>query len=367
MERNLNEVDSCDLEEKALVAVEPCLNKEVPTEYYVYGLDTNDGRIAAAWLCPNEQTAERAYQEAMRQMDSEHLTGQFQFGYIGVDSCAAIEYTHGGFRKVGFFKQKDFTFAASLTKKPVLLAKEHHCIANDLSDFMRRAGMILEELAATDRSKEPVLELDTPAASQQIETAKECFALVFDSSSCDPLRPIDDAMIFHETEAVIAIGKLTDEQYRRLPGEFDKRYTGAKRVFFTIEGGWGAHFIPDIPKDMLCCLTECPLSEYLREQNDLQREMLAVLKEIKEKTPTEKIIFDSVYRAVARFIPPRDEVPIEKVHRLRCDNVEWKYIGRIIYQEENGEKIDEKDLPSYVDQLRKQHKREYPEFYKTKK
>jgi len=283
MERNLNEVDSCDLEEKALVAVEPCLNKEVPTEYYVYGLDTNDGRIAAAWLCPNEQTAERAYQEAMRQMDSEHLTGQFQFGYIGVDSCAAIEYTHGGFRKVGFFKQKDFTFAASLTKKPVLLAKEHHCIANDLSDFMRRAGMILEELAATDRSKEPVLELDTPAASQQIETAKECFALVFDSSSCDPLRPIDDAMILHETEAVIAIGKLTEEQYRRLPGEFDKRYTGAKRVVFTIEGGWGAHLIPDIPKDMLCCLTECPLSEYLREQNDLQREMLAVLNEIKEQ------------------------------------------------------------------------------------
>ena len=77
--------------------------------------------------------------------------------------------------------------------------------------------------------------------------------------------------------------------------------------------------------------------------------------------------FDGVFRANARFKEPIDEAPIEKVHRLRCDDVEWKFIGRIIYEEEHGEHIDEKNLPAYVDALRKQHKREYPEFYETQK
>jgi len=75
--------------------------------------------------------------------------------------------------------------------------------------------------------------------------------------------------------------------------------------------------------------------------------------------------FDGTRRALARFITPKDETQIEKVHRLRCDDVEWKYIGRTIYREENGKNIDEKDLRSYVDNLRKQHKRQYPEFYET--
>ena len=78
-------------------------------------------------------------------------------------------------------------------------------------------------------------------------------------------------------------------------------------------------------------------------------------------------VFDGTYRANARFKEPIDEAPIEKVHRLRCDGVEWKYIGRTIYREENKKDIDEKDLPSYVDTLRQQHKREYPEYYQVKK
>ena len=73
--------------------------------------------------------------------------------------------------------------------------------------------------------------------------------------------------------------------------------------------------------------------------------------------------FDGTRRALARFINPRDETPIEKVHRLRCDDVEWKYIARTIYKEENGKNIDESDLDSEVKRLQKQHKREYPEFY----
>jgi len=73
--------------------------------------------------------------------------------------------------------------------------------------------------------------------------------------------------------------------------------------------------------------------------------------------------FDGTFRAIARFKEPTDEVAIEKIHRLRCDGVEWKFIARTIYREEHGKDIDEQDLPSYVDSLRKQHKRQYPEYY----
>jgi len=77
-----------------------------------------------------------------------------------------------------------------------------------------------------------------------------------------------------------------------------------------------------------------------------------------------KPTFDGTYRAMARFQEPIDESSIEKAHRLRCDKISWKYIGRVLYREEYGRHIDEKDLSAYVDKLRQQHKREYPEFYK---
>ena len=88
---------------------------------------------------------------------------------------------------------------------------------------------------------------------------------------------------------------------------------------------------------------------------------------IKNLGELEKVIFDSAYRAMARFQEPLDEVSIEKIHRLRCDNVEWKFIGRTIYREEHGADIDEKDLEKYTDSLRKQHRRQYPNFYDTEK
>jgi hypothetical protein len=152
-----NEIDIYDLglDEEILVDVSPYLNRQMATAYYVYGLDTNDGRIAAALLCSNEQMVEGVYQEAMRQMDVEHLTGQFQFGYIGIASCTVIEYTRSGLPRIGFFRQEDFAFAASFTKKPVYLAKKYHRIANDLTEFMCHAGGILEELTTDDDSNKP--------------------------------------------------------------------------------------------------------------------------------------------------------------------------------------------------------------------
>ena len=53
-------------------------------------------------------------------------------------------------------------FAATLTKKPVLFAKEYHRIANDLSDFMRRASVLLEELTAPDDSNKSVTKPKNP-------------------------------------------------------------------------------------------------------------------------------------------------------------------------------------------------------------
>jgi len=73
--------------------------------------------------------------------------------------------------------------------------------------------------------------------------------------------------------------------------------------------------------------------------------------------------FDGTRRALARFITQKDETPIEQVHRLRCDDVEWKYIARTIYKEENEKEIAESDLDSEVKRLQKQHRRNYPEFY----
>ena len=177
-----NEVDiyACTLgidDEEILADILPNLNKPVVKEFYVYGLDTNDGRIAAAWNCPNEQAAEWVYDEAMRQMDVEQLSGQFQYSYIGIAAATAIEYKQRGVRKVGFFKQEDFAFAASLTKKPVLVAKKYHCIANDLTDFMYCAGALLEELSDLDRSSEPTLSAGIPMV-QSVATLGDYPAIV---------------------------------------------------------------------------------------------------------------------------------------------------------------------------------------------
>ena len=81
----------------------------------------------------------------------------------------------------------------------------------------------------------------------------------------------------------------------------------------------------------------------------------------------ERAVFNGAFRAQARFDPPIDEVSIEKVHRLRCDDVDWNYIGRTIYREENNQDIPEENLPSYVNALQKRYGRAYPDPTKKKR
>ena len=343
-----NEVNIYALEAEALADFLPYLNMEMAKEFYVYGLDTNDGCIANALLCPDELRAVWVYQEAMQQVDVERLSGQFQFGYIGIGSCAAIEYMRGGVRKIGVFKQEDFAFAASLTKKPVLIGKKHHHIANDLSDFMLRADAILEDWIASDKE------------------AKECFALVFDSSRCDSLRPLDDARILQEVEAVISVGKLTVKQYRRLDREFDERYTGTKNVDFVLEGGAYAHILSDVPKDIMCNITDYPPNEYLREQNDLLKAILVTLNDLRadkadivkalnEHTAIEKEIVSAIkentasrgfdtfwgaFRAMARFFKPKTITEIERLRCLIDDGWEWKVAIMDVFPATAEEDVD---------------------------
>ena len=75
----------------------------------------------------------------------------------------------------------------------------------------------------------------------------------------------------------------------------------------------------------------------------------------------ERATFNGSFRAFARFKEPEDEVAIEKIHRLRCDDVEWNYIGRVIYHEEEGKEIPEADLPGFVNALQQRYKRAYPD------
>ena len=77
----------------------------------------------------------------------------------------------------------------------------------------------------------------------------------------------------------------------------------------------------------------------------------------------ERAVFNGTFRAMARFNPPDGETPVELIHRLRCDNVEWNYIVRELYKEENGKDIDEDLLPAEVKRYQKQHRTAYPEFY----
>jgi hypothetical protein len=100
---------------------------------------------------------------------------------------------------------------------------------------------------------------------------------------------------------------------------------------------------------------------------DALKDLEAIMPQTLTKKDIANAVFDGTFRANARFQEPLDETPIEKIHRLRCDDVDWKFIGRTIYEEEHGENIDEAILDTYVDKLRQQHKREYPEYYRASK
>jgi len=93
----------------------------------------------------------------------------------------------------------------------------------------------------------------------------------------------------------------------------------------------------------------------------------AVLKEIKEKIPTEQTIFDANHRANARSEKQIDETEIEKVHRLLKD-WKWKDVAKQVYFDSNGGvDIPEAELDREVKRLQKAHRRAYPEHYKKAK
>jgi len=111
-------------------------------KYFVYALDTSEGLITAALSCADEQTAKRSYLAAKRKMESEWGESlAFQYGYIGIDSLVAINYTippKGGYRN-GWYTEKgfdiaDFEFAEVQTKK--FLSERSVHIARDI-EFMR--------------------------------------------------------------------------------------------------------------------------------------------------------------------------------------------------------------------------------------
>ena len=76
----------------------------------------------------------------------------------------------------------------------------------------------------------------------------------------------------------------------------------------------------------------------------------------------EQATFNGAYRAMARIQEPIDETEGEKEHRLRQDGWKWKDIAKQIFPD-----IEEGLLDSEIDRLKKQHRREYPKFYRSKK
>ena len=290
-------------------------------KYYVYALDTTDGQITAALSCPDEKTAKQAYQVAKRKFEAEHGgTNSFHFGFASIDSHVSIGYIippQGGYRNgwhtSGRFDTDDFEFATRQTRKNLSKNRE----GLDLL-FMRYASSVA------------FLGFDL----QTVESA-ETFGSDGEDATITPL-PVD-----------------VDESLKT-PIEKPSGATPilAARVKKTKESADKTTFKEYLENEPLVNSPDSMILEGHSKQAVVEIENAA---------------FRGTFRAFARFKEPIDETPIEKVHRLRCDGVEWKYIGRIIYREENGNDIDEKDLDHYVDQLRQQHKREHPEHYPAKK
>lgn len=86
--------------------------------------------------------------------------------------------------------------------------------------------------------------------------------------------------------------------------------------------------------------------------------VIKVLKEIvtavkANTTAREDAVFRGTYRAIARFEEPMDEIPLEKVYRLREDRWPWKDVIKQVYPDTTEEDIDRK-----VDEVRKQLERD---------
>ena len=98
-------------------------------------------------------------------------------------------------------------------------------------------------------------------------SANECYALVFDNSR--------DALMLRNVRAVISIGKLTDEQYRRVPDEFERHYTRTNHVIFVLEQTDFAHLVFAIDS-AAAKIPPCTI-EALDKQKDLHDDIRWVL------------------------------------------------------------------------------------------
>ena len=81
----------------------------------------------------------------------------------------------------------------------------------------------------------------------------------------------------------------------------------------------------------------------------------------------ENAVYRGTYRAMSRFQEPADETEIEEVHRLRGENLPWKYIAQKVYFEREGVALPDDELCNEVKRLQAQHRREYPKSCKKTK
>jgi len=132
------------------------------------------------------------------------------------------------------------------------------------------------------------------------QSAEECYALVFD---CDL-----DANVFENIRAVVAIGKLTHEQFCRLPREFERRYrkTGTKSVSFVLEQTWYAF-----------CLS-ADISENIPRYRieDLYKQNEVIIKQNDAKFKQDEATFD-VIRKILEALTSIDNKTVKEDDRRR--------------------------------------------------
>jgi Arc/MetJ-type ribon-helix-helix transcriptional regulator len=90
------------------------------------------------------------------------------------------------------------------------------------------------------------LTVTSPDEAVADQSASECYALIYNSSS--------DSLLLRNVRAVIGVGSLTSEQYRYLDSEFKKRYTETKTekmyVVFVLEQTPLAYCLSNIPENV---------------------------------------------------------------------------------------------------------------------
>ena len=187
-------------------------------------------------------------------------------------------------------------------------------------------------------------------ATSTDEAASECYALVFDSDI--------DAIRLKNIRAVIAIGRLTREQYCCISDEFNRHYTGMKRVNFILEQTDYAHTLSDIPKGVTCYTTDELLNEVLHKQNEL----LNILKPIAEVLfPALHKIGKGVYSDVLRALVDANHPDPKYGHWAKWKNgIGYMEIAKSEnpkWVEEYGEKIAQQKYAAEAEKIRKQVER----------